>query len=166
MCDVLTSRNDTHFVNPGAAIAAAPDTEEEMFTDEAQAVSNMYSKMHGSRKKHRAPKSPYLRAMSRRMVIKHEQLTLLQHIGQGSVSLQKLHAHTTAVASYQYRLVYYTVFSLGSTGEFGIVYKANLTSRTGNKSVVAVKTLKGKYIIIQTLIPMLSRDCTVIYLLQ
>ena len=87
MCDVFKSRNDTHFVNPGAAIGATPDTEEAMFTGESQAVSNMYSKMHGSRKKHRAPKSPYLRAMSRHMVIKHEQLTLLQHIGQGSVSL-------------------------------------------------------------------------------
>lgn len=50
----------THFANPGADY-----------------------KVHEFVHKKRAPKSPYLRALSKKMIIKHEKLTLLQKIGQG-----------------------------------------------------------------------------------
>ena len=61
------------------------------------------------------------------MIIKHGQLTLLQHIGQGNIKL-----------SFDHDIIYHIL------GEFGIVYKATLKERFGNTSVVAVKTLKGK----------------------
>ena len=63
-----------------------------------------------------------MREITGRMIITHEQLTLLENIGQ-------------------------VVVHIFHTGEFGIVYKANLASRhfdAGPKRLVAVKTLTGR----------------------
>lgn len=43
-------------------------------------------KVHDFVHKKRAPKSPYIRALSKKMIIKHERLTLLQKIGQGIIA--------------------------------------------------------------------------------
>lgn len=53
----------THFANPGADY-----------------------KVHDFVHKTHVPKSPYLRTLSKKMLVKHEQLTLLQNIGQGNTA--------------------------------------------------------------------------------
>ena len=80
--------------------------------------------------------------MSQKMLIKKEQLTLLENIGQGI-----LHAYTYTL----YSCVHDTLF-LTHTGEFGIVYRGTLTParRSMPKNEVAVKTLKGAIFYIVT----------------
>ena len=124
------SRNSAFVTNPMSDMPSPQDT---VFEGATLAVSNLYSKTHGVGPKHNVPLSPYLRQLSRQMLIKHGQLTLLQHIGQGGLYM----------IVYVYRVT--VVFTAPSiiVGEFGIVYKAKLTHRM-ETSTVAVKTLKGK----------------------
>ena len=118
--------------NPGAQ--TVPTIQETDFNGDPQIASNLYSKVHGLRPKSNAPKSPYLRAISRRMIIQHERLTLLQIIGEGMYTCMQLYIHV--------------INTLLDTGAFGIVYKAKLSQRHG-KSIVAVKTLKGRWFLIR-----------------
>ena len=83
-------------------------------------------------------KTTYVRQMTQNLIIMHEQLTLLEKIGQGTYMCighwNPLHGSKGMV-----------LFP-SSPGEFGIVYKATLApndNTVGPEIRVAVKTLKG-----------------------
>ena len=87
----------------------------------------MGSSLHGTRT--RVP-SQYLRELTLgKFIVKHEDITLLDCIGEGTFVLQA-QSH------------YYNPFA----GEFGVVYKARLSFQGRRSKEVAVKTLKGFFL--------------------
>ena len=81
--------------------------------------------------------SHFIRELIRgKFIIKYEQLTQLENIGQGMCTCSYMFKHCVRIKSHMRSISVLT-------GEFGIVYKARLGPQGTAGREVAVKTLKG-----------------------